>query len=252
MVDSKRDGGLDVGEEEPYDHGCRKDGYWKLGFYTDEIAPDLRSCLAAYNYKFAKIANKEKLIHAVGRCQRGLISYEKFSVRELLGFCVARKGSLLSARMTVPRLARILETADDKATFPRFTETPAELRNGVYELHLRDYDGVDTGHDQPPITKVCAESLPVFYKWVTFTWDLSSNTNFSFYEHDFVGNSYNLTKIPAADLAQIKNFKLHWMRTSHGASGHAQRNVEFSAKISQVNNVKKIDTFFGKRVEAES
>jgi hypothetical protein len=254
MVHFKRDGVPDAGKDEPYKHGYRKGKYWKLGDYTDQTLRELKEHLAAHGSQCPKNANKDKLMKAVGRCQRGLLSYEKYSADELRGFCLARKISLSSKRMTVPRLALMLEDADDdiEGAFPRFMELPAELRNRVYELHFSDYDEISTEHHRPPITEVCAESLPVFYNCVTFTWDLSLNTNFCIYEHDFVGDSYNLTKIPAADFAQIKNFKLHWTRLSSGATGDTQRDVGFSVEISQVNNVKKIDTSFGKRVEPES
>lgn len=257
MVQFKRDGGLGVGKEEPYERGYRKNRYWKLGFYTDKTALELKSHLAAYDYKCPKNASKAELLDAVGRCQRGLLSYEKCSVDELLGFCLARKLSLPSERMTVPRLARILEDADDEvdATFPRFMELPPELRNMIYELHFRDYDEISTEYCPPPITEVSrigAESLPLFYKNVSFTWDLSLDTNFCIYAHTFTGDSHSLTRMPAADLARIKNLKLHWTRVSHGARGLTNRYVDFSVEISQLNNVKKIATDMDKRVEPES
>lgn len=254
MVHFKRGGGLNVGKKEPYDHGYRKNRYWKLGFYTEKTPRELKEHLAANGYQCPENADADRLMKAVGRCERGLLSYEKYSADELRGFCLARKISLPSKRMTVPRLALMLEDADDdvEAAFPRFMELPAELRNRIYEQHFCDYDEIDTEHEQPPITEVFAESVPVFYKCVTFTWDLSLNTNFCFDEHDFMGDSNNLTKIPAADLAQIKNFKLHWTVVSFGARDYFRRNVNFSAEISQVNNVKKIDVNFGTRVEPKS
>lgn len=87
---------------------------------------------------------------------------------------------------------------------------------------------------------------------VTFTLDLSLDTNFCIYEHTFTGDSYSLTKMPAADLARIKNFKLHWTSISNGARASTHRRVESSAETSQVDNVKKMTTTFGKRAEPES
>jgi hypothetical protein len=260
MVQFKRDSDLDVGKEEPYERGYCKDRYWKLGFYTNKTTLELQEYLAAHGYQRTKNANKKKLMDAVGRCQRGLLSYAKFSADELRGFCFARKLSLPSERMQdlkVPHLVDMLEHADDdvEATFPRFMELPAELRNRIYELHFQDYDEISTEHDLPPITEVArigTEALPLFYKCVAFTWDLSLDTNFIIYEHSFTGDSYNLTKIPEVDLAQIKNFKLHWTSVSHDARGSTHRRVEFSAEISQVNNVKKMATVFSKRVERGS
>jgi hypothetical protein len=260
MVQFKRDGDLAVGKEEPYEREYRKDRYWKLGFYTNKTTLELREYLAAHGYQCPKHANKKKLMDAVGRCQRGLLSYEKFSSEELRGFCLARKLSPPSERikdLQVPRLVELLENADDdvEATFSRFVKLPAELRNRIYELHFQDYDEISTEHDLPPITevdKIGTESLSLFYKCVTFTWDLSLDTDFVIYEHTFTGDSYNLLNIRAADLAQIKNFKLHWTTVSRGARGTTNRRVEFSAEISQTNNVKKMATVFRKRVAPES
>jgi hypothetical protein len=96
------------------------------------------------------------------------------------------------------------------------------------------------------------ESLPLFYKCVTLTWDLSRDTDLPIYEHNFTDDSYHLSKMPAAELAQIKNFKLYWTGVSYGARGLTNRAVNFSLEISQVNNVKKMESVFYKRGESES
>lgn len=242
-------------KEEPYERGYRRNSYWKLGFYTTKTARELKDYLAAHGYQCPKSDNKETLMRAIYRCQRGLLSYGKYSADELRAFCLDRNVSSPSKKMQdlqVPSVVRMLKKADDKATFPRFMELPAELRNRVYELHFRDYDEMSTEHNQPPITKASPESLPLFYKCVTFTWDLSLDSNFCVYEHTLTGDSYNLSMIPAADLAQIKNFKLHWTNFSRGTRGYTHRRVDFSVELSQLNTVKKMETSFRKRVEPES
>ena len=85
MVHFKRDGSLDVGKEEPSNHGYRRDRYWKLSSYTDKTPRELKAHLAAKGYQCPQNANKDKLTEAVGRYERGLLSYEKYSADELRG-----------------------------------------------------------------------------------------------------------------------------------------------------------------------
>ena len=237
-------------KEEPYDRDYRCDTYWKLGFYEDKTPGELKDYLAEHNYQWPKNADKGALMEAVGRCQRGLLSYERCRADELRAFCVARKVALPTKKTKVSDLREMLRTADDEATFPHFMELPAELRNRVYELHFRDYDEISTRHQQPPITKVPqirAEALPLFYRCMTFTWDLSFNEDYCIYRHLFTGDSHTLTKMSAAKLAQIRNFKLHWTRNSRGAGGDTNRRVNFSEEVSQGNTTKKMAKLVGKR-----
>jgi hypothetical protein len=157
--------------------------------------------------------------------------------------------------MKVPSLVRMLEKADNpdkEATFPQFMDLPPELRNRIYELHFRDYDEITTQHHQPPLTEVPlirAEALPLFYKHVTFAWGLSLDTDFIIIAHTFTGNSHTLTRMPAVNLAQIKNLKLHWMQISRNARGKPDRKVDFSVEMSQCKSVKKMDIDLGKLIE---
>jgi hypothetical protein len=239
-------------KEEPHDRKYRRDTYWKLGFYTEKTARELKNYLAAHGYQCPRGANKAKLFEAIYRCQSGLLSYEKYSADELRAFCLARKIPSPSKEMKVPRLVHMLEEADKEPAFHRFMDLPPELRNKVCELHFRDYDEISTQRRQPPFTEVPlirAEALPLFYKYVTFTWDLSFDTDFCIHAHTFTGNSHTLTKMPAANLAQIKNFKLYWTHIDRGAKGTTRRHVDFFAEMSQCNNVKKMDVNLGKLIE---
>ena len=92
------------------------------------------------------------------------MSYEGRSVDELRAFCKAR--GLPAKATTASRLARALEKADDLATFPRFLDLPAEIRNIIYELHFHDFDPFRGQHAQPPLTlaskQLRSEALPLF------------------------------------------------------------------------------------------
>jgi hypothetical protein len=76
-------------KEEPDDRKYRRDEYWKLGFYTDKTTRELKDYLGAHDYYCPKGATKDKLLKAVYRCQRGLLSYEKYNAEELRAFCLA-------------------------------------------------------------------------------------------------------------------------------------------------------------------
>lgn len=236
-------------KKEPYDRGYRCDTYWMLGSYINRTVRELKEYLAAHDYRYSKGATKAVLIDAAGRCQRGLLSYERYDITELRTFRQVRNISPRSRPKTAPQLARLLEKADDEATFPRFLELPPELRNRVYEFHFRDYDEISTRHRQPPLTMVPlirAEALPVFYKSVTFTWDSSLDTNFCINKHKFTGDSHNLLMMPVHNLAKIKNFKVHWTQVSRGSRGVTNRHVEYSVHLSEGSKATKTVTFVGK------
>lgn len=225
-------------ENEPWEREYRKDTYWMLGFYLNKTVSELEEYLDAHGYHYPKNATKAVLMGAVGRLQRGLLSYESYSTDELRAFCQARNISARS-RAETSRLARSLRQADDNATFPRFLDLSAELRIKIYELHFSDYDEITTRHRQPPLTLVpCirAEALPYFYGSVTFSWDLVLKTSWSNFGHHFEGDSLRLLGMPAANLAQVKNFKLNWV---HQCRRRDWSTVSFSAHVSQRNNVTK-------------
>lgn len=59
----------------------------------------------------------------------------------------------------------------------------------------------------------------------------------------------NSTKMTVAYLAQVKNFKIHWTSVGCGARGITDRHEDFSANISQCNNVKRMATVSGEHNE---
>lgn len=112
-------------------------------------------------------------------------------------------------------LVRKLEEADDQTTFPRFFELPAEIRNMIYEYHFCGYGAIFYKHHQPPLTlassQLRSESLPLFYKCVTFEWTVHSALSEE--EEcltDFIGSCRELSRMPAACLSRIKSFTLLW------------------------------------------
>lgn len=170
----KRDRCTYVGET----RGLRANRYWKLGLdsYRDITIKELVRYLSDKGYESREKINRPGVVDAIGRCQRGLMSYEGRGVKELKAFCIAR--GLPAKATTASRLARSLEKADDLATFRRFFELPAEIRNIIYELHFHEFDPFKDQFVQPPLTlasrQLRSEALPVFYDCATF--DLSAGS----------------------------------------------------------------------------
>ena len=189
------------------------DNYWKLGLYrcSEMTVKDLIKYLQKRGYHCRANISRPDVIDAIGRYQRGLMSYDGLSVAELRTFCKAR--GLPSKAATASSLAHALEKADDLATFPKFFDLPAELRNIIYELFFRGLPKFDDKHVQPPLTmassQLRAESLPLFYECATF----------EMFAQFFPGRSMgvairpctkSLMYMPAANFKRIKAFDLFW------------------------------------------
>lgn len=144
--------------------------YWKLGFYDACTIQEAKEFLKSNGYYTPKTTTKNAIRELAGRYQRGLLSYRKCNVEELSGFCKGR--GLNTKARTASGLAIVLEEADDVATFPRFFSLPAELRNAIYEFHVRSFGGVPAVHQQPPLVvaskQLRDEALPLFYECATF------------------------------------------------------------------------------------
>lgn len=176
--------------------------------------------LNARGYKCRQSANRKVAIDAAGRYQRGLMSYEDLSMAELQSFCAAR--GISSKASTASRLARVLEKADDAATFPRFLELAPEIRNSIYELHFRDLNEITAACHQPPLTlassQLRAEALPLFYQCANFLWECTHQPvidEFNCYNF-LTDDARRLMQMPGAQLSQVKNFTFclshpkHW------------------------------------------
>ena len=190
-----------------------KNSYWKLGLSEYQSARKTIIYLEDHGFRCRENANKAVASDAVGRYQRGLMSYEGLNVSELRSLCKAKGVS--SKAKTASRLARALEKADDNATF-RLLELPPEIRNLIYELHFSDLGEISTSYAQPPLAlasrQLRAEALPLFLGSATFVCTIDNTLLFDMY---FSGNHFmectsKLLSMPSASLSQIRNFKLTW------------------------------------------
>jgi hypothetical protein len=190
-----------------------KNNYWKLGLREYQNARKTIKYLEEHGYRCRENVSKAVASDAVGRYQRGLMSYEGLSVSELRSLCKAK--GLSSKAKTASRLARALEKADDSATF-RLLDLPPEIRNMIYELHLSDLGEINTCYAQPPLTlasrQLRAEALLLFLGCATFVFTIDKTLipDMFFSEDHFTGCSAGLLSMLSASLSQVKNFKLTW------------------------------------------
>lgn len=188
--------------------------YWKLGLSEYQNARKTIKYLEEHGYRCRENASKAVTPDAVGRYQRGLMSYQGLSVSELQSLCKAKGVS--SKAKTASRLARALEKADDNATF-RFLDLPAEIRNMIYELYFLDLPDLTSSHIQPPLTLASSvlriEALSLFYGSSTCVFTILSNTdldNFGYNTTGFFSGADKMMQMPAANLSQFKNFRVTW------------------------------------------
>lgn len=198
---------------------CSKtDNYWKLGLYhcNNMTVKSLTDFLKMGGYYCRANISRSDAIEAIGRYQRGLMSYDGLSVAELRAFCKAR--GLPGNGMTASRLARTLQEADDLVTFPKFFDLPPEIRNIIYELFYRSLSNFYDKHVQPPLTmasrQIRAESLSLFYECATF--DMFAQCVPSPPGRSTSVGMRSCTKslmyMPAANFDRIKTFNLFWTK----------------------------------------
>lgn len=194
--------------------------YWKLGLYQDKTAREAVEYLDNRGYLCRENASKAVALDAIGRYQRGLMSYEGLSVSDLDSLCKTK--GLSTKAKTSSRLVRALEKADGNTSF-RLLDLPPEIRNMIYEFHFLDLADVDRAHVQPPLTlastQLRTEALPLFYGHATFVFMINSMTdvdNFGINTTDFAPTARDLLNMPSTNFSQIKNLTLVWQDCSRG------------------------------------
>lgn len=115
---------------------CRHDRnvYWKLGFSQKMNLTEMDRWLQKQGYHRRKNMSKDTAMRTIGRCQRHLLLYRKYTLKELRTFCKDRR--LTPKHQNSSSHSYTLEQADDEPTFDQFLDLPPELRNAIYETHL--------------------------------------------------------------------------------------------------------------------
>ncbi|SMR64014.1 unnamed protein product [Zymoseptoria tritici ST99CH_3D1] len=151
--------------------------YWKIpATDQDERSTALKAIIDQPGGKqhYTTATTRYRLVELAARTHRGLRCYDGDSVQELKQF-VSQRGlvaALATSRVKKLELMDLLETADEDATFDRFSELPPELRTLIYELHFEffltfDNFGSINSASPPPITHVNSqirqETMQLFY-----------------------------------------------------------------------------------------
>jgi hypothetical protein len=170
-----------------FDHshfGSWKDSgqlYWKLDKGIQFNIATLLGMLEDRRFSHKDVSTRERLQELYIRYQRGLMSYQAIVLPELKLFVAQRSLSVGVDQKDDPESLRtILEHADDKATFDRFTDLLPELHLQIYTHYFNSFAETRAYIvSQPPITGVSQgirkESLPVFYRCCTFNIDVGNS-----------------------------------------------------------------------------
>ena len=143
--------------------------FWKLEAHPSPLfygVRELKRKLDEQGYYYKSSATKARLRDLLVRYDRGLLSYEKYTPKELKEFAVQRHLDIpTDTKKDV--LVSTLEQADEDATFDRIFDLPPELRNHIYTLHFEQFS-VCNRPITPPITQASRqlrqESLLLFYR----------------------------------------------------------------------------------------
>lgn len=119
-----------------------RNDFWKLDSGEGRAGRQLLGLLESkrYLHESVKSVTSDRLRAQYVRYQRGLLSYEYISAGELRLFATQR-GILPMAkeRHTVPSLKAVLEQADYDATFDRFSDLPAEMRQHIFKHYFNSF-----------------------------------------------------------------------------------------------------------------
>ena len=155
--------------------------YWKLTSRQDISVRGYKERLNAAKYYYAKSATRLRLADMLARCERGLLSYDKFDKAELRTFCVQRgleAGRSLEKKNDVLDL---LESEDEENTFDRFLDLPPEIRNQICSLYFSTFEPLRRPYP-PPVTYVSRqlrqETLLLFFQTCTFDIGIVSRRGF--------------------------------------------------------------------------
>ncbi|KAK4549767.1 hypothetical protein LTR36_005068 [Oleoguttula mirabilis] len=210
-------------------HHGSLDSYWKLRSSSSESAEELRKRVRDAGYSAPTGTVKKEMVKMAQRAEKGLLCYDSCSTEELIRFAKNRDIPTADGVRTRENYKSLLEHEDQKATFPRFTAMPPELRCRVYGYYVASIPQELETPTQPPITRVSKlirnECLPIFDASITFTLTFfridrptpnirpSPDTTF-FLE--------TLAKVSAADIRKLKLIVLAKARMTSRSVGAAE------------------------------
>ncbi|KAM0711583.1 hypothetical protein Q7P35_000949 [Cladosporium inversicolor] len=202
------------------------DDYWKLdpgnkGY--GQTKKELVQILTP-NEQYLMSRNIGRLRQLYVRHQRGFLSYEKHSVRELRLF-VKQRGLRTTAttKSATATLRTQLEQADEDSTFDKFSDLPPELRHQIFKHHFDSFDvsrkDLSRPEGQPPVTfasrQTRLEALPLFYSRCQFRFQVDVSL------HGFLGSTQAFIRNTAAqNFARIRFLRLSAFRGYYDGYGY--------------------------------
>ena len=112
----------------------RRNKYWKLGPQRYEGCESIKRYLSKHNFDYMDKTCKARLIELMGRCQRGMPSYERMIAKKLRDMAKDR-GLQVPSKTKKPQVVQMLERADDNFSLDGFLELPAEMKkHGIHGL----------------------------------------------------------------------------------------------------------------------
>lgn len=206
--------------------------YWKLTNAQKLVwntKSGLISMLEQHKVRCAKGTNKKRLIQLIHHAERGLLSYDICSPLELRSFCAARRLPVKPKSLASKRaMVRILEAADDRATFTWFADLPTETRLTIYKIYFQDMAVVcENDMDDarvpgmhprsrnfmpPPVVSASTlsrrEALPAWFQFWTFDMYLSFVPMTWEHQGVHIHNGQYFRNMPAEHLSLVRHVKV--------------------------------------------
>lgn len=224
------------------DNGGRRlnaNDYWKLDPGDHLKSRILRQRLEEKTFAVLKRVNNTRLRALYVRCQRGLMSYEGLSFRELKLYA-AQRGIKITVfpKATPTTIKAQLEQADEDATFNRLDDLPPELRLMIFQHYYNSLMSTERpkNREQPPLTLASRitrqESLPLFYNSYDLQLDSGGSALIPYKFRPWHATARLLQCIPTHSLARIKSIQLNFYDLNVGVTLDLRNKDDPVGKIS--------------------
>ena len=119
------------------------DGYCELGAELKrrpmDSVSDLKVALERRKFYFKRAEKKDRLWALYHRLQRGLPSYDQWTVPELKALFRTRGLTIYAEKFRKTDLIEALEQTDEEVRFEKFMDLPPEMRIRVYSVYYNAF-----------------------------------------------------------------------------------------------------------------
>ena len=142
----------------------------------------------------------------------GFLDYIKCALDELRQFH-EKRGLGKAAKLSLRRLTKALETADDNITFTKLFDLPAELRCRIYHFYVAAFPAELSSPSQPPLARTSTalrnEVLPILFDMTRFKLDVHGFWRNGNFHCKFPAFTYQfLASLEPRNLSQISRFSM--------------------------------------------